>query len=60
MCDLHLRDELHKDAKGNLQRYYRLHAYRPHTIERVWLLFTFELTPRPGYWPRSRRAKRRP
>ena len=33
MCVLHLRDELHKDAKGNLQRYYRLHAYHPHTIE---------------------------
>ena len=33
MCSLHLRDELHKDTKGNLQRYYRLRAHQPHTIE---------------------------
>ena len=33
MCDLHLRDEIHKEQNGTVQRYYRLHAKHPHTIE---------------------------
>lgn len=33
MCSLHLRDEIHKNEKGHLTRYYRLRAHEPHTIE---------------------------
>lgn len=33
MCNLHLRDELHKDKKGIPWRYYRLYAREPHSIE---------------------------
>lgn len=33
MCTLHLRDEIHKDEKGHLTKYYRLRAHEPHTIE---------------------------
>lgn len=33
MCNLHLRDEVHKDDRGNTHKYFRLHAHNPHTIE---------------------------
>jgi len=33
MCDLYLRDEIHKDDHGKLHKYYRLHAKQAHNIE---------------------------
>ena len=33
MCDLHIRDQIEKDAEGNYHKYYRLRAQKPHTIE---------------------------
>lgn len=32
MCDLYLRDEIHKDDHGKLHKYYRLHAKQPHDM----------------------------
>lgn len=36
MCDLHLRDEIHRDGNGKLQKYYRLHARNAHTEEQAF------------------------
>ena len=36
MCDLHLRDEIHRDDKGKLHKYYRLHARKAHTEEQAF------------------------
>lgn len=33
MCSLWLTDEVVKDERGELHRYYRLHAQQPHNIE---------------------------
>ena len=33
MCTLWLKDEIVKDKRGDLHRYYRLHARQPHNIE---------------------------
>lgn len=33
MCKLWLKDEIVKDERGDLHRYYRLHASQPHNIE---------------------------
>jgi len=33
MCDLFLRDCIVKDERGNLHKYYRLHAKQAHSIE---------------------------
>ena len=33
MCDLYLSDEVHRNEKGRMQKYYRLHAKHDHTQE---------------------------
>ena len=33
MCDFHLHDEIYKDEKNSYHKYYRLYAYKPHSIE---------------------------
>ena len=33
ICDLYLTDQLHRNEKGNMQKYYRLHAKHDHTPE---------------------------
>ena len=40
MCDLYLRDEIHKDDHGKLHKYYRLHAKQPHDME---MAFTYDI-----------------
>lgn len=31
MCELYLKEELHRDEKGKLKKFYRLHARNNHT-----------------------------
>lgn len=33
MCDLYLTEQVHRNEKGRLQKYYRLHAKEAHTPE---------------------------
>ena len=33
MCNLYLKDEIHRNEDGKTTRYYRLHAKHPHTQE---------------------------
>lgn len=33
MCDLYLTEEHHRNEKGHIQKYYRLHAKNDHTPE---------------------------
>lgn len=41
MCDLYLRDEIHKDEHGKLHKHYRLHAKQSHNIE---MAFAYDIS----------------